>query len=299
MTRGRPDRARDFFTSALAVFERSSAIHERLVTLSALGATHLQRLDPKAALATADRALQLLPRTQDPTLRLAAHLDRANALIALGRLGDARRMLEDPAIAATTTPAYEQRRAASSVELALRSGDPRAAVALADAALSGWKRLPGDDVHDWVRLRRLQAAQAAAQPVSGDLPPGAGERTLPALLAGALLAKRDAAEPLLREAMGLAEQRGAPAELVEVARVYVPWLIRRERLEDADALVARLAPWMARCYDCALLDWQLAEASGNTVLATEARARAGRLAGERPLPAVPMAARAAAHPARQ
>lgn len=282
MTRGRPAQALDYFTSALAVFERSSAVHERLVTLSALTAVHLQRLDPEAALSSADRALRLLPRTPDPTLRLAAHVDRANALIALGRLGEARVLLDDPAIAAITTPAYEQRRAQTRIELALRGGDPRAAARLADAALEHWSRLPGDDVHDWVRLRRVQAAQAA------DLPPGStaevsvtGERTLPVLLAAALLREEDAAEPMLREALALAEQRAAPAELVEVARVYVPWLIGRERLQEAGVLVGRLAPWSGRCYDCALLQWQLAEALGDTGLATEARGLATRLAGER------------------
>jgi DNA-binding winged helix-turn-helix (wHTH) protein/tetratricopeptide (TPR) repeat protein len=285
MTRGRPAQALEYFTSALAVFERSSAVHERLVTLSALTAVHLQRLDPEAALTSADRALQLLPRTSDPTLRLAAHLDRANALIALGRFGEARVLLDDPAIAATTTPAYEQRRAQTRIELALRSGDARAAAALADAALEHWQRLPGDDVHDWVRLRRVQAAQAA------DLPPaGAAEvsgtdgRTLPVLLATALLREGDAAEPVLREALALAEQRSAPAELVEVARVYVPWLIGRDRLQEAGVLVGRLAPWAEHCYDCALLQWQLADALGEPALADEARGQATRLAGERPRP---------------
>lgn len=285
MTRGRPAQALDYFTSALAVFERSSAVHERLVTLSALTAVHLQRLDPEAALTSADRALQLLPRTSDPTLRLAAHLDRANALIALGRFGEARVLLDDPAIAATTTPAYEQRRAQTRIELALRSGDARAAVARADAALERWQRLPGDDVHDWVWLRRVQAAQAADLPPTGAADvSGTGERTLPALLATALLREGGDAEPVLREALALAEQRGAPAELVEVARVYVPWLIGRDRVQDAAVLVGRLAPWAERCYDCALLQWQLAEALGEPALADEARGQAKRLAGERPHP---------------
>lgn len=281
MTRGRPAQALDYFTSALAVFERSSAVHERLVTLSALTAVHLQRLDPEAALSSADRALRLLPRTPDPTLRLAAHLDRANALIALGRLGEARVLLDDPAIAASTMPAYEQRRAQTGVELALRSGDARAAARLADAALEHWQRLPGDDVHDWVRLRRVQAAQAADLPPGGAAEVPIGERTLPALLSTALLREKDAAEPVLREALALADQRAAPAELVEVARVYVPWLIGRERMQEAGVLVGRLAPWSGRCYDCALLQWQLAEALGDTGLANEARRQAMRLGGER------------------
>lgn len=285
MTRGRPERALDYFTSALAVFERSSAIHERLVTLSALCAVHLQRLDPEAALTSADLAMQLLPRTSDPTLRLAAHLDRTNALISLGRFSEARALIEDPAIAAPTTPAYEQRRALTKVELMLRSGDAAAAVALADAALAQWERLPGDDVHDWVRLRREQAAQAAdLAPSSAAVVPETGERTLPGLLAMALLGGSEATELLLREALTLAEQRGAPAELFEVARVQVPWLIGRERLQDASVLVGRLAPWNTRCYECALLEWRLAAALGEAGLADEARGRIARLAGERPVP---------------
>jgi len=289
MTRGHPAQAQDYLISALSVFEQSAAINELQVTRSALSAVHLQRLDPQAALAVADRALQLSPRSPDPTLRLAAHLDLANALVALGRFAEARRVLEDPAIAATTTPAYEQRRAQSLVELAWRGGDPRAAVRIADAALADWKRMPGDDLRDWVRLRREQAALTA------DLPPAAeaaalpaDQPTVPGLLTLALLRDDRSAEADFREALALAERRGAPAEIADVVGAYAPWLIARDRMPEASALVGRIAPWAGRCYDCALLQLQLADALGDRALRAEAQRGIARLAGERREPSAPV-----------
>ena len=288
MTRGHPAQAQDYLTSALSVFEQSAAVNELQVTRSALSAVHLQRLDPQAALAVADRALQLSPRSPDPTLRLAAHLDRANALVALGRFAEARRVLEDPAIAATTTPAYEQRRAQSLVELAWRGGDPRAAVRIADAALADWKRMPGDDLRDWVRLRREQAAQAAdLSPAAEAAALPADEPTVPGLLTLALLRDDGSAEAEFREALALAERRGAPAEIADVVGAYAPWLIARDRVPEASALVGRIAPWAGRCYDCALLQLQLADALGDRALRAEAQRGIARLAGERREPSAP------------
>jgi DNA-binding winged helix-turn-helix (wHTH) protein/tetratricopeptide (TPR) repeat protein len=304
LNRGRPGPALDYLQGALATFEQWGAIAEQQVTRSALSATHLQRLDARAALAASDGAWRLLPRAADPTLRLAAHLDRANALIALGRFSEAKRLLDDPAIAATTTPPYEQRRAQTRVELAWRSGAPETAVAIADAALADWPRLPADDLRDWVRLRRAQAARAA-DPGSGpgrSLPHStigtvepSAETTVPALLAEAV-ARGDGrdAEALLRDALALAERRGTPAGILEVATVFVPWLLRHDRRQEAAALVGRIAPWGQRSYDSALLQLQLAQALGDQALIVESRQALARLAGERPVPAMPTATDAAA-----
>ncbi len=286
--RGRPAQALEYLGNALAVFEGSSAMNELQVTRSAMSAAHLLRLDAAAALAVSDEVQALLPRTPDPSLRLAAALDRANALIALGRLSEARQVLDSPDIAARSTPPYEHRRAQTRIELAWRSGEPAAAVAIADAILADWTRPPGDALYDHVRLRRAQAARAA------DLPPVSAarvetpERPTPALLLADAVERGDAAgaeaEVGLRAALAAAEARGAPAEIVEVVVVHAPWLLRRGRAQDAAALVGRIAPWLDRCHDCAVLQLQLAEALGDKALAADARRAAERLAGERALP---------------
>ncbi|TYT26550.1 tetratricopeptide repeat protein [Luteimonas viscosa] len=285
--RGRPAQALEYLGSALAVFEGSTAMNELQVTRSAMSAAHLLRLDAAAALAVSDEVQILLPRTPDPSLRLAAALDRANALIALGRLSEARQVLDSPDIAARSTPPYEHRRAQTRIELAWRSGEPAAAVAIADAILADWTRTPGDALYDHVRLRRAQAARAA------DLPPGSAarvetpDRPTPALLLAHAVERGDAAdaEAGLRAALAAAEARGAPAEIVEVVAVHARWLLRRDRVSDAAALVGRVAPWLDRCHDCAVLQLELAEALGDDALAAEARRAAARLAGERTLPA--------------
>lgn len=282
--RGRPGPALDYLQGALPVFEQWGAIDEQQVTRSALSATHLLRLDARAALSANDGALRLLPRTADPTLRLAVHLDRANALIALGRLADAKRLLDDPAIAAATTPPYEQRRAQTRVELAWRSGAPAAAVAIADAALAEWPRLPADDLRDWVRLRRAQAARVAdlPPPATGEVEP-TGAASVPSLLVVALARRDDrAAEAPLRDALALAERRGTPTEILEAVAALAPWLLRQGRTQEAAALVGRIAPWAERSYDGALLQLRLAQALGDAGLVAESREAVARLAGERP-----------------
>jgi tetratricopeptide (TPR) repeat protein len=285
MVRGRPAQARDYLDSALAIFEQTAAVHERMVTLSALSAVHLQRLDAQAALDAANRAARLLPRVSDHSLRLAAHLDRANALTALGRFSEARRALEDPAIAAPAPAPYEHRRAQSRVELAFHSGDAHEAVAIADAALADWTPLPADDVHDWVRLRRAQAAAMAGLPAAGpDAASPPGKASVPALLTTALERGERGGEEALRQALALAERRGAPAEIVAAAGAYVPWLIARGRLDEAAVVVGRIVPWTGRWYECALLQLQLAEALGDPAMIAEAQGHARTLAGERRLP---------------
>ena len=288
--RGRPAQALDYLESALTVFEGSTARNELQVTRSAQSAAHLLRLDAAAALAASDKVQTLLPKTPDPPLRLAAALDRANALIALGRLSEARRLLESPDIAARSTPPYEHRRAQTRIELAWRSGEPATAVAIADDILADWIRVPGDSLRDHLRLRRAQAAAAA------DLPHVMGARidtaagATPALLLAAAVELGDAAAagPLLEDALAAAEDRGAPADVVEVAAVRVPWLLRQGRIGEAEALVGRVAPWVDRCYDCAVLQLQLARAMEAPVLVREAQEAAQRLAGERRLPAAVM-----------
>ncbi|MDH5832391.1 winged helix-turn-helix domain-containing protein [Luteimonas kalidii] len=286
--RGRPAQALEYLGSALAVFEGSTAMNELQVTRSAMSAAHLSRLDAAAALAVSDQVQALLPRTPDPALRLAAALDRANALIALGRLTEARQVLGSPDIAARSTPPYEHRRAQTRIELAWRSGEPAAAVAIADAILADWTRTPGDALYDHIRLRRAQAARAADVPPVSASSVDTQERPTPALLLAFAVERGEAAdaEAGLRAALAAAEARGAPAEIVEVVAVHAPWLLRRGRVSDAAALVGRVAPWLDRCHDCAVLQLQLARALGDDALAAEARRAAERLAGERSLPPV-------------
>jgi DNA-binding winged helix-turn-helix (wHTH) protein/tetratricopeptide (TPR) repeat protein len=283
LSRGRPAQALDYLQGALAVFNDAAAMNELQVTLSALSATHLQRLDPAAALVASDRALQLVPRTPDPALRLAVHVDRANALVALGRLHEAGAVLGDPAIAAETAPPYELRRAQGHIALAHAAGDDRRVVALADAALADWPPQPDDPVGRWIRLRRVEAAARADLP--RDIGTVGGGVASMSRLAHAI-ARADAADagPAFEDALAAAEARGAPAEIVEVATAYVPWLLRRRRLDDATALVGRVAPWAHRCHACAVLQWQLAVASGDVERAQAAERRVRRLGGERPFP---------------
>ncbi len=282
LERGHPAQALDYLDGALPVFVETAAVNEQQVTRSAIAAAQLQRLDARAALAAADAAARLLPRTTDPTLRLAVALDRADALIALGRLDEARRLVDDPAIAATTTPPYEQRRAQTRVDLAWHSGNAEATLAFADAALSAWPVVAGDTVRDRVVLRRSQAAEradAAPRTDLGSLPTAA---SVPALLAIAIgRGAAPQADADYRAALSLAEARGAPADIVEATLAYVPWLLRHGRPAEAATLVGRVSPWAARSDDVVWLQWRLARAQGDAGTAARQRTALETLAGER------------------
>lgn len=285
MKRGRAAQAIEYLHQAAGFFQSAGAISELLVTRSALVAAYSLQLQHAEAEHLATRSWTLRERARDPGQRLALSLDRANALIALGRFREAQALLNDRAIAGFTSLPYERRRIQSRVELAWRRGDVREAGRLAQAALADWPVAVGDDVRDWVMLRREQAALAGG--LEADLDSGAipGPDSVPGLLGRAIAQRRRGnqaeADRGYRAAIALAERRGAPAEIVETALAYTPRLLERGRRDQAAALVGRVAPWAGRDFDCALLQLQLARALGDPAVAADALRATRALAGER------------------
>lgn len=287
LSRGRPAVAQEFLAPALAVFEAAAAMNEQQTTRSTIVEAQLARLDATAALATADRAIALLPRTPDPSMRLAASLDRAAALVALGRLSEARAVLESPANVAKALAPAEAHRATTWVELAWQSGDAARVIALADATLP--TLAPAEQARrDWLRLRRAQAARIADAPPArdGGIDTGRQDSPIASLARAVELGDAPEAEALYREALARADDRSNPLETVEVVAAWSDWLLARGRADDAAVLVGRIAAWTARCYDCARLQWRLAEAEGDRAAIATARKAMTTLAGERRLPAL-------------
>ena len=284
MDRERPAQAVGYFEKAARDFESMGAVNELAGISGMLLSAQLQLLKPEAALAESDRAWALLPRIRDPAQRANILLGRAEALLAVGRLAEAGRLLAMPE-AARVVPGDYKRRDYLRMELARQAGDPRAVVRIADAALADWPPARRPQLRAWLQLRGGQAAQGLDLPASGDMLAG---DTVPQRLLRAL---RDgpAGEPGYRDALALAEQRAIPAEIAAAVEAYARWRLARGQTAEAGGLAGRVAPWADQDFGLALLQVALYARLGQREQWEAALARARALAGERPIPAEPLA----------
>ena len=287
--RGHPAQALPYLDRAARDFEAMGAINELSTFRNMRVVALLQLLRRDEAMAESERAWALLPKLRAPSQRADLVLTRVRALIEVGRLREADRLLAMPE-AGQSQPGERGRRELLQVELALGSNAPARAAALADAALRAWPAQGDPRRRAWLRLRREQAALEADLPVSATADTALGD-TLPDLLIRAVArrARGDvaAADAGYRAALALAEQRGIPAEIATVVVAHAGWLLERGRSDEASALVGRAAPWAGQDFDLAALQARLLHSLGQGPQARAAQARATELAGEREPPAEP------------
>ncbi|WP_149195307.1 winged helix-turn-helix domain-containing protein [Luteimonas suaedae] len=283
--RDHPHQALAHFVAATRAFESLGAINELASTRAMVVDTHLQLLQNAEAAQASERALAMRPRIGDVAQRAMVDLSRAQALLRLGRLREASRLLAAPAADSRPTEFLRGQAALLRVELALQAARAGAAVRLADAALAEWPAA-AEPIRDWMLLRREQAALAAELPglASGQAVAGA-EPSLSDHLLRAIALQRDgdeaAAHHAYRQALAEADRAGAPRDLVEVAAGYVPWLIKLGRLSEAAELAGRTAPWARHDFDAAVLQLRMHHALGQREAWQAALQDVRRLAGER------------------
>lgn len=279
MDRERPAQAVGYFEKAARDFESMGAVNELGGISGMLVTAHLQLLQPQAALAQSGRGHALLPRIRDPAQRANLLLARAEALIAVGRLAKAGKLLAMPE-AARVVPGDYKRRDYLRMELARQAGDRRAVMRIADAALDGWPPARRPRLRAWLQLRRDQAARDLDLPLAGDDLSGDGvpQRLLRAIRAG------PAGEPDYRAALALAEERAIPVEIAAAVGAYAHWRLARGQAAEAGGLAGRAAPWAGRDFALALLQVELYARLGQREQWEAALAQAQTLAGERPIP---------------
>ncbi len=279
MDRERPAQAVGYFEKAARDFESMGAVNELGGISGMLVTAHLQLLHPQAALAESDRGWALLPRIRDPAQRANLLLGRAEALIAVGRLAEAGRLLAMPD-AGHVVPGDYKRREYLRMELARQAGDPRAVMRIADAALDDWPPARRPRLRAWLQLRRDQAVQDLDLPLAGDDLSGDGvpQQLLRAVRAG------PGGEPAYQAALALAEQRAIPMEVAEAVGAYAHWRLERGRAAEAGGLAGRAAPWAEQDFALALLQVELYARLGQHEQWEAALAHARALAGERPIP---------------
>jgi DNA-binding winged helix-turn-helix (wHTH) protein/tetratricopeptide (TPR) repeat protein len=288
MERERPLQAIQYYEKAERDFEAMGAVTELNGIRFMVAAAHLQLLQPAAALAVNDRAWALRDQIRDPVQVADLILVRAEALTALGRLREARDLLQLPE-AKPVAPGDFRRREYLVMDLARQSGDARSTALLAGAALKDWPVDRNPRLRAWVAFRQHEAALEADLPAPEDVMASLAGDALASKLGAALRDRRAgnaaAAESSYREAETLTENGGVPGPIANAVRAHARWLMQTGELDQATALVGRVAPWAEQDFEVALLQVELYSRLRQPRQWRAALDRAQRLAGERSIPA--------------
>ncbi|HEY0232964.1 MAG TPA: hypothetical protein VGC55_17085, partial [Dokdonella sp.] len=300
LDQGRPAQALPQLIAAGDGFARWGALNEAVFAYIGQIACRLAELEPAAALQAADAAAAIAQRIDNPSTRDSLAIARAKALAAVGRLREARSLLDrvraadpppdDATAAAAASPLAQIELDADHASLAAELAG-RAVATLRDAS---YANLRADAWSTQIRaLVRLQnSAEANAQVVAFADWAGSLEQRRAGVLAR--LAKADASwrfgggEQWRAEfdaAGALARAGGVPAEIARVAGAYAGALISEGDLDAAAIEVGRVSRWAERDFGCAVLEARLYAALGRDEARQTALARARSLAGERSIPA--------------
>jgi DNA-binding winged helix-turn-helix (wHTH) protein/tetratricopeptide (TPR) repeat protein len=257
--RHRPADALVLLKKAVREFELLGAREGRAYALAQQAGAERELLDAEAALSTSERFWPDEAHTSNERMRWSLTIERAECLVAFGRVAEGEALLArvaadaDPrrdalarAQASLLAATIEQRRGALARALAdlpgalvpvLREGDPR-----------GW-------THALVlqaRLQRDEGRVADAATTTASLQAwadasGDDSRKLHAQLAAAGQAcvegRREPALEAFARAMAIAERLGVPEELVEVGAPYLAALVEASQLDTARAVSGRIAVW--------------------------------------------------------
>jgi hypothetical protein len=292
----RPTQALQSLTAAAEGFKRWGALNEAILcTIGQINAD-LSLLDGRAALRIADAAAPLTERIDNPGTIASFALARGRALVAVGRLHEARAAFDDlhgsvrdaqlAAVAGSELAQLELEggNAASAAELAARAVDllvvPENAAARARAWLTQVRAL----LRVGNANKAVEQAAAFAEWAAQSATPRA---ELLASLARAEAARGAGAESWRAEfgaARGRAARNDVPYEIAAVARSYADELLADGDLDAAAVEVGRVTRWSERDFMCAVLEARLYAALGSNEARQTALARAKMLAGERPIP---------------
>jgi len=305
--RGRPAEALPILERARERFEAFGMPSEAMIgVINEIGANRML-LRASAALAASERGWLLLPRVQDPMLKTYFRRERAEALAANGRLGEAHALLDglvgelDPARDATSLGLVR----ASEASIELDAGQFAVAAALAHQAIPALDDPENEQTraeaarHEILALHALgrdaEAADALAKLTTWSATAKEHSAALQGELAAAALTPAPAdADAHFERAQALAD----PDLPYLVAAAAVPWgkaLIARGELERAAIVAGRIARYAETDYESALLQAHLYAALGEHDPWQAALLRARTLAGERRIP--PPIANFEAHPA--
>lgn len=304
--RDRPAAALPPLRKAAGSFRDWGASNEAVYASIGVIGANLALLDNRAAMQAADDAAELDRRIDNPDAHASFLLARARALIAVGRLREARETL-DTVRAANRHDAkavamangllarleLEQRHPAAAGELA--GGAVEALTAPGDAALraEAWLTQLRAALHEPGDARAaavLPAFEAWAE--AGTVARARFHAALARAEYAARFAAPDEWHRRFEAARAVAEQGGVPVEIAAVVKSYATALIAHAELDAAAIEIGRVSRWSDGDFSCALLEAQWHAASGQDAERDSSLARARALAGERSMP-VPLIPRSA------
>lgn len=285
--------ALEHFQAAAQQFETYGAINELSTTTTNIAMCQGELLRWQDALLTTDRSVALLPRVVDPGARAQILLGRAQVLLAIGRLREARTVIEDVR-SENLNPAMIEYTHAQLLyaRLAWEAGD---AVTAAAEAGKLWEKIPVDDPHGfrsqaaWISIHALLAtgdAQGAARIAAELVPVADGGLKDPVIVSARAawlisVGKHIEAESELRRAMEIADSHNSGYELALAADALARLLATDHRIDEAAALVGQVVPYAEQDYRCAQLLVWLHRLQRNDASAAHYLAIAKALAGER------------------
>lgn len=285
MQRDHPQQAAQSFEKAERDFKALDATVELSGVRNMLVAMHLLLLQPDQALAVSERAWAVRDRLRDPAHVADALLGRAETLIAIGRLQEADALLRLPQSRAASHGDFH-RHEYLEMELARQRGEMAAVARIGTQALRDWPADRNGRLRAWVAWRVQEAALDADLPT----PPNADALDADPLTKQLGLAVRHrregddrGADAAYKSAIDIAEGSGVPGMIANAVSARAQWLLTRGRLDEATALVGRVAPWADRDFELALLQVALYTHLRQAGQQQAALAVARRLAGERPV----------------
>ncbi|KGQ17969.1 Transcriptional regulator [Lysobacter dokdonensis DS-58] len=285
MQRDRPREAAQAFEKAERDFKALDATVELSGVRNMLVAMHLMLLQPEQAVAVSDRAWAVRERLRDPAHVADLVLARAETLITLGRLQEADALLRLPQSRASS-PGDFHRHEYLEMELARQRGDAAAVARIGTQVLRDWPAQRNGRLRAWVAWRAHEAALDAELPT----PPNASALDADALTKQLGIAVRhrregdfNAADTAYKSAIAIAEASGVPGMIANAVIARAHFLLAQDRVDEATALVGRVAPWADRDFELALLQVALYTHLRQAGQQQAALALARRLAGERPV----------------
>jgi len=293
----RPARALTQLVAATEGFKQWGALNEALLTYIGQIACDLAMLDNLAAMQAADAADALAVRVDNRHTLDRFRVARSRALIAAGRLREARGLLD------------EVSRSSADADTAAAAEISLARLALDDDDAAGARRLAGHArlaltaptnsaprADAWLiefrsEMRAANRAQAAKTLDAFEQWAAQTDQAhahLYSRLARAEFAYVAGDDNWRRDfdvARDLAEHDGIPREIVMVAISYTEALLASGDLDAAAVESGRVGRWSEQDFACAILEARLYVATGRDEARQTAVANARLLAGERPIPA--------------
>lgn len=294
---GRPARALHQLMKASEGFEKWGALNEALLTYIGQISCNLALLDNRMAMQAADAGEALAARVDNPHTLERYRVARGRALIATGRLREARQLLDEVirgAVDRDTAAVAE----VALARLALESGDGAEAARQASHAISVLTAVNHLVARADAWLIQLRAELRAGDKVQATKtlnaledwakPTDEAQAHLVARVGRAEYAHQFSEGDWRRqfdEARDLAAHGDMPRQIALVAVSYVEALLSAGDLDAATIETGRVSRWSEQDFSCALLEARLYAATGHEEARRTAIASAELLAGERPIPA--------------